>query len=750
MLPSPPHPTPNGPSPEPDDNAAVPHARDTSHVDLSGPWAACRVETGLARAFAEPGFDDASWATVVVPGHWRSHPEFATWDGAVAYRRRFETDTLAAGRRRFVTFEGAFYFGDMWLDGAYLGATEGYFAPHTFEISDRAGREHVLAAEVACPPQTDRAHKRTVTGVFSHWDNLDPTWNPGGLWRPVSAHETGPVRITRLRVLCTEAGDTHGRLLVDVGLDPGGTPLDGDARLEAHVAGPDGAPLATATRDVRLAAGPNRITWTIDVDHPPRWWPWRLGDQPLCTVDVSVGVRGETSDSRERRTAFREVRMRDWTFTVNGERLFLAGSNLGPTRMALGEAMAAELTRDVALARAAHLDLLRIHAHVSRPELYDAADRLGVLLWQDLPLQWGYARAVRKPAVRQAREMVDLLGHHPSVALWCAHNEPLALDTPTGEAPSARKIARLGASMFLPSWNKDVLDRSVAHTLRRSDPTRPVDAHSGVLPGVGSAGTDTHWYFGWYHGTLDGLPRMLGAFPRAGRFVSELGAQAVPSTDSFLAPERWPDLDWRRLSERHSLQLRYFDRYVPPTMFDAFHAWRDATQSYQAALVQLQVEDLRRVAHRPTGGFCHFCFADGHAAISWSVLDHERVPKDGYGALRDACRTVLPMWDPRTGHVHVSNLGPQSWPGARVEVTVDGRGHTFEGDVGPGSVTFVGTVSSAPDGNGPAEGDGLAESAGVVLTHPEHPSVRNDYGRVLEWLRITRPQGRPRSRITRA
>src|SRR4029450_5225434 len=112
-------------------------------------------------------------------------------------------------------------------------------------------------------------------------------------------------------------------------------------------------------------------------------------------------------------TAFREVQWRRWQLQVNGERLFVMGSNQGPSRMQLGEATAAELARDVQLALDANLDLLRLHAHVSRPEMYEAADAAGLLLWQDFPLQWGYARGVRKPAVHQARAMVDGAGHHP-------------------------------------------------------------------------------------------------------------------------------------------------------------------------------------------------------------------------------------------------------------------------------------------------------------------------------------------------
>jgi beta-mannosidase len=108
------------------------------------------------------------------------------------------------GRRHFVTLDGVFYQADVWLDGAYLGDPEGYFFPHSFDITSlsRLATEHVLAVEVACPPQRNRKAKRTITGVMQNWNAMDPTWNPGGLWRPVRVETTGPVRIDRWRVLC--------------------------------------------------------------------------------------------------------------------------------------------------------------------------------------------------------------------------------------------------------------------------------------------------------------------------------------------------------------------------------------------------------------------------------------------------------------------------------------------------------------------------------------------------------------------
>jgi beta-mannosidase len=690
--------------------------------ELGGAWRAQEAVGDLHQRFVDPAFDDSGWPEVTVPGHWRATPALARSDGPVLYRRRFEVDGPGPGRRRFVVLEGIFYYGDVWLDGAYLGATEGYFSPHAFELPEHRGGDHLLAVEVACPRELDTRAKRMVTGVFSHWDCLDPAWNPGGLWRPVRLSETGPVRIARMRCLCTEATEDRGRLLVNVTLDAAGGPTSG--RLRARLTGPGVA--VDHSRDQTLAAGQNHLRWALEVDHPPRWWPWRYGEQPLVDLELTVEIDGEPSDARRLRTAFREVRGDGWQFHVNGERLFLMGSNQGPARMELAEASPDLLGGDIRAAREANLDVVRLHAHVTRPEVYAAADEAGLLLWQDMPLQWEYAREARRPAADQARALVDLVGHHPSVAVWCGHNKPVSGPSPEdGEegAPVRRHRSRLrsAASMMLPTWNKDILDRSTGRALARADPTRPVVSHSGVRPGLLQDGTDSHLYFGWYRNRLADLAPAIRRWPRLGRFVSEFGAQAVPETAGFMEPERWPRLDWPHLAHRHSLQKRVFDRLVPPGEFATFDEWRAATQEYQAALVQLQIEDLRRLRHRPTGGFCHFCFADGHAGVTWSVLDHERRPKAAFAALRDACRSVLPMLDPRTGAVHVANELRRPLLGAVVSVQVDDRAWSFGGDLPADSLIYVGRVEVPP----------ATASAGVSLTHADVGSIHNAYGPLL-------------------
>lgn len=673
-------------------------------------WRVTPADDDLRRDAIGLDVDDATWDEIEVPGHWRCHPRFADSDGPLLYRRRFSFPEPEPGRRRWVTLHGVFYQADVWLDGAYLGDPEGYFFSHSFDVTalSRIGDEHVLAIEVACAPQRSARGRRNITGVFQHWDGMDRTWNPGGLWRSVEVHDTGPVRADRFRVLCRDADPTRAHLLLHADLD---SDVARSITVRTCVDGE-----IVSEHDQRVAAGSNEVNWSLDIVDPALWWPRSLGGQPLTDVTIELVVDGEVSDRRTRRTGLRHVAWNNWSCSVNGERLFLKGANLLPSRAAIGEATEAELRRDVELAAEAGLDALRVHGHIAPPAVYEAADQLGVVILQDFPLQWGYARSVRGRAVSQARVAVDELGHHPSIVQWNAHNDPAAIAVGI-ERDTARTRLRYLAAHQLPSWNKSVLDRWVKRSFERADPTRLAVPHSGVLPHFPLLdGTDSHFYFGWYHGDVADIDRLARALPRLVRFVSEFGAQAVPDSAEFVEPERWPDLDWERLEIHHGLQKWAFDQRVPPHEYATFDEWRRATQEYQADLVRRHVEVLRRLKYRPAGGFCVFALNDPAPVVSWSLLDHERRPKLAWDALVHACRPVIVVADrpPDTVaagerlrlDVHVVNDLRTPVTGAVVDVSATWQGGSrrwrFGGEVAADDVARVGTIElEVPDAPGP-------------------------------------------------
>jgi len=210
------------------------------------------------------------------------------------------------------------------------------------------------------------------------------------------------------------------------------------------------------------------------------------------------------------------------------------------------------------------------------------------------------------------------------------------------------------AANQLPSWNRSVLDRWVKRSFEKADTSRQAVAHSGVAPHLPQLnGTDSHLGFGWQKGDADDLARFASRFPRMVRFVSEFGPDSAPTSTPFideqLRSHDWPELDWEQLSSEHGYQQAIFERLIPPADCESYESWRDITQFYQAHVLKVQIETLRRIKYRPVGGFCFSSLADTSPAISSSILDHRRVPKAAFDAVRDACAPVLVIADqPKT------------------------------------------------------------------------------------------------------
>lgn len=678
-------------------------------------WRAAKRSEELERVYWKRDLDVTGWARVALPHQWAVSPGFEDSSGPVVYRAEFEMSPLPEKGRAFLHAGGIFYFTHFWLDEAYLGDRSGYFLPQAVECTAqlRTGGEHIAALEVECPEQHDRSAKTIVTGVFSHWDAIDPEFNPGGPWLPVEIRTTGPARIEQVLVLPAHVSPRHARLEVRVGVDAAeSVPLRIVARLFPEASE---TVLGQFEQTWTVQSGSTGQTFALDVENPALWWPHSLGDQPLYRLEVVLlGPDGDEWDRAERTVGIRTVCVDDWIFSVNGERLFVRGSNYAPTRQALSLVTDDDVRRDLELAKEANLDLLRVHAHVAHPVLYEAADRAGVLLWQDFPLQWGYSRRIKKSALEQARGMVHMLGSHPSIAMWCCHNEPLAVEITDVEELSKFQTTKIVGSALLPTWNKNVLDPALRRAIEAEDSSRFCNEKSGEVPNTLSYGTDTHTYFGWY---LPGRMTRFGSLaryaPRMYRFVSEYGAQAFPSDEamrSFVDGD-WPDLDWTHLQERHCLQPKIMERWVPSSDFDDLESYRDATQRHQAQVIKYHTETMRRLKYDPAGGYTQFQFNDSYPSVTWSVVDHLRNPKDGFGALRDASAPVLVMADwPDESYWPGQEIRLDLWVvselrrplgGLRLVAEFAGEEQEWAGDVAADSVARVGTfVADAPERRG--------------------------------------------------
>ncbi|MFT3852622.1 MAG: hypothetical protein QM733_07795 [Ilumatobacteraceae bacterium] len=145
---------------------------------------------------------------------------------------------------------------------------------------------------------------------------------------------------------------------------------------------------------------------------------------------------------------------------------------------------------------------------------------------------------------------------------------------------------------------------------------------------------------------------------------------------------------------------------MPPAPHPTFDSWREETQRYQATLLRHQIETMRRLKYKPTGGFTLMMLNDAAPSFSWSLLDHRRTPKRALQAVVDACRPVIVIADqlPDLVHpgaalaldVHVVNDLRRPLEAALCSATLrwPGGNHDWrwEGDVAADGVARVGIV----------------------------------------------------------
>jgi beta-mannosidase len=623
-------------------------------LSLDGAWRLLPIDT-FRQGFYP--LDDDSWIEQDLPAHWQQHPLLERYAGKMVYRKRFDLSVVRRpssivddtapqttdhgprttdSARWWLRFNGTFYWQQPYFNGVDLGRREGYFMPHEYEVTPWVAAENALVVEVECPDECDKLSKRMITGVFSHWDCLDPTTNPGGIWLPVELIATGPLRIAEV-LLHTETFD-EARAVIRF-----------RARLDAAAAGQATLRWTFAPKNFagevqvieqrhRLAPGDQEIASTLDIRDPHLWWTHDLGDPNCYSVTLTLLQNDAVSDERAWAFGIRRFEMRNWIAYLNGVRLFIKGNNYAPGDTRIATMTRERYDRDLRLAHAAHMNLLRVHAHVEHPAFYEAADAAGILLWQDFPLQWLYGRTVLPAAHQQACQMARLLYNHPALTIWCMHNEPLRV-TDTADDTLLNQ-ARVYVSVLFWNWNRDVLDNRIKRDVEAQDPTRPVVRASGefAIPFL-RAGTDSHFYMGWYSrvfGQLRNWEQLAQHLPDNIRFVSEFGAQSFPNAESCLKfmhsdPQK---IDWNLMTARHQFQPGMLEYRLPWREIRELDELIQLTQSYQIAINRFYIDRLRYHKYRPTGGIVPFMFHDPNPAISFSIIDYWREPKRSYEALR--------------------------------------------------------------------------------------------------------------------
>lgn len=561
------------------------------------------------------------WSAIDVPCNW--YEAGVDVAGVVWFAR--EVTLPDPGELYAIEFEGVDYAAEVYWDGRRVGAHRGYFAPFRVALPESKQEKHVLAVRVDSPRETPAAwslRKTLIKGVLSHhdtrpgnaWSARGQDGNTGGIWGHVTLRSAHASFIDLPMVTTTLLSEETATLSIRVGSTPS------VRRARFKVLGPDGQ--LKAAGELRPHAD-QTLTGECRVTKPALWWPRDLGEPNLHTLEVYVDAGRGRLDVRRVRFGIRSVE-RDGAarLLINHQPVFLRGTNYIGT-LYFAHFPESTLLRDFALMEAAHINAVRVHAHVTLPRFYEVADERGMLVFQDFPLQWGYddSEAFAREAARQAREMVETLYNHASVVFWASMNE----------APFSSEWMKYKYPDYDPEQNRR-LDRAVFAALQQADSSRPAQPN---------AHPSQHAWAGWYEGHYRGFSR-----PTPHALITEFGAQAVPSMatlETFIPRDRmWPIEPNLTTWEYRGFQLRELREIAKVPLGGSPEELIRNTQHYQAKLIQFAVENLRRQKWQPLAGIFQFMLVEHWPSISWGVVDYRRTPKLGYAALARAYQPMLP------------------------------------------------------------------------------------------------------------
>lgn len=515
-------------------------------------------------------------------------------------------------------FQGLATQTEVWLDGRLVAQHETMFRPLLVTVPEAgAGRLEVCARALRAPQVRPRARwrNRLVPGEnlravrTSLAGRIPGTGEPlVGPFRPVLLHPGGRGFAAEVNVAA-----------------------EGDGfRVRVRLAGAGSAGMAgrvqVCGQEAGLASGEDGLGGTLLVPTPERWWPHTHGRPVLHELTATLDGRALSLG----RVGFRTVERAagpGFGLVVNGVPVFCRGA-LWP-----GGGV-----RGLQRMPAAGLNMVRVPGGTEYPPpaFYEAADALGLLVWQDFmftrfdyPETPGFQDEVRA----EAAHVLGMVRRHPSLAVLCGGDEVDQAAAMAGRPPE--------------EWRHGLVHEILADAAARHCPAVPYvpNAPSGAVPPFAASAPVAH-YFG------------VGAYQRplheaAGvRFAAAcLAFSNPPDAEGCRALCRVPgDADWAAAVPRDP---------------GATWTFEDARDHYAAALFRVDPATLRRSdperwlatgraavalamqsalatwrADPGCGGALVLALQDTRAGPGWGLLDHAGRAKSALHAVAEVSQPI--------------------------------------------------------------------------------------------------------------
>ncbi|MDO4211871.1 MAG: glycoside hydrolase family 2 TIM barrel-domain containing protein [Bacteroidales bacterium] len=419
-------------------------------MSLNGDWKFNFVDHPAARPldFYKEGYDDSQWATIPVPSNWEMQgydrplycnveyphgntPPFINArpgfnDGGNnyginpvgSYVRTFDLPAAWEGRRTFLRFNGIYSAALVWVNGEYVGYTQGANNVHEFDLTKhlRAGQNR-LAVQVF----------RWSDGSYLECQDM---FRMSGLYRDVCLYNV-PLASVRDHVLVGTMKNNYqdASLAVTCKVDNRDL-LSGSRVLKVALYDPNGTLVEEQQETIPLMALPADVEAGFDFEVKDVY-PWTDETPNLYTVQFALcDNAGREEMAWSTKYGFREIKIENSLVYVNGRRMLFKGVNRHDTDPMRGRAVENEtMMRDLVLMKQNNINMVRTSHYPNNPGFYAMMDQLGIWACDEGDLEDHANQTISDnptwiPAfVDRITRLVTRDRNHPCVAMWSLGNE---------------------------------------------------------------------------------------------------------------------------------------------------------------------------------------------------------------------------------------------------------------------------------------------------------------------------------------
>jgi exo-1,4-beta-D-glucosaminidase len=600
-----------------------------------------------------PGMDYSNKTFFALQDMPKNSPFLCAW----WFRTEFDLPATLEPKNKWLHFLGINYRANVWVNGQKVGDQKevaGTFRTFEFAVTKLLQEgKNAIALEIFAPQKNDLG----ITWV--DW-NPTPADKDLGIWKEVFVSASGDVTLRNAFVTSKLDPDLKSAVLR----------VSADVRniSEKSVSGVVHADVGgkQVSQPVTLAAGESKTIKfspeqfpALKLENPRLWWPYQMGEPNLYHAKLSFEIDQQVSDSAELNFGIREVTSELTEkgyrlFKVNGRKVLIRGAAWAPDMFL--RYSPERVDADLAYVQDMGLNTVRLEGRIDHEELFDRADRMGILImpgwtccdaWERWK-KWGPEQ--HQIAGDSLRDQIRILRNHPSVFVWLYGSD--------GPPPADVETMYLSILKDL-DWPNPSLSSAAA------DATK-VTGKSGVkMTGPYEYVPPMYWLADTQAGGAYGYNTETSPGP------------AIPPRESlerFLPKDHlWPiDEVWNFHAggERFTTVNVFTDaltrRYGAPTSLDDYERKAQAmTYDGQRAMF----EAYGRNKYTSTG-VIQWMLNNAWPSLIWHLYDYYMVPSGGYFGTKKSTEPVHVQYSYDDNSVAVVNSTYESVKNARVSATL--------------------------------------------------------------------------------